>query len=103
MYTLSPTGIFGTGVVVDGNGITIPYSSLESYSSDTSGDVREFFYSVLEKVTDVLVTLPATGTGRRWEKVRVTRSSSILGDEVLRKTYNVSCDLNIGELNVVDE
>ena len=99
-YTTNPTGVFGTGITVNGTGITIPYSALESYSSSTSGDVREFVYSFLEKVADTVLALPSTG---RWEKVTVTRGTSVVNDETLRKTYNVAIDLNIQSLDVVDE
>ena len=99
-YTTNPTGVFGTGITVNGTGITIPYSALESYSSSTSGDVREFIYSVLEKVTDAVLAVPATG---RWSKVTVNRGTSVVSDETLRKTYTISVDLNIQSLDVVDE
>ena len=96
----NPTGVFGTGITVNGTGITIPYSALESYSSSTSGDVREFIYSVLEKVADTVLAVPATG---RWGKVSVVRSTSVVNDETLRKSYTIGVDLNIQSLDVVDE
>lgn len=99
-YTTNPTGVFGTGITVGASSITIPYSALESYNSSTSGDVREFIYSFLEKVADTVLALPATG---RWGKVTVTRGTSVVNDETLRKTYNVAIDLNIQSLDVVDE
>lgn len=102
-YTTNPTGIFGTGVYATVSGIVIPYSALESYSVSTSGDVRELTYSFLEKMADVVTTLPTTGTNSRWNKLNVTRGVSVVNDEVLRKTYNVSIDLNIQSLDVVDE
>jgi hypothetical protein len=99
-YTTNPTGVFGTGITVGASSITIPYSALESYNSSTSGDVREFVYSFLEKVADTVLALPATG---RWGKVSVSRGTSVVNDETLRKTYNVAIDLNIQSLDVVDE
>lgn len=102
-YTVNPTGVFGTGITVNGAGITIPYSALESYSSATSGDVRELVYSFLEKLADVVVNLPTTGTNARWGKVSVSRGVSVINDETLRKTYSVGIDLNIQSLDVVDE
>jgi hypothetical protein len=99
-YTTNPTGVFGTGITVGASSITIPYSALESYNSSTSGDVREFVYSFLEKLADTVLELPATG---RWSKVTVGRSVSVVNDETLRKTYNIICDLNIQSLDVVDE
>ena len=102
-YTESPTGVFGTGITVNGTGITIPYSALESYSSSTSGDVREFLYSVLEKTADVVLGLPTTGVNARWGKLTVNRSMTVLNDETLRKTYTIGVDLNIQNLDVVDE
>ena len=102
-YTESPTGVFGTGITVNGTGITIPYSALESYSSSTSGDVREFLYSVLEKTADVVLGLATTGVNARWSKLTVNRSMTVLNDETLRKTYTIGVDLNIQNLDVVDE
>jgi len=102
-YTESPTGVFGTGITVNGTGITIPYSALESYTSSTSGDVREFIYSVLEKVADTVLALPTTGVNARWSKLSVNRSTNVINDETLRKTYTVGIDLNIQNLDVVDE
>lgn len=102
-YTENPTGVFGTGVSTNGTGITIPYSALESYSSSTSGDVREFLYSVLEKTADAYLSLPTTGVNGRWAKLTVNRSTSVISDETLRKTYTIGVDLNIQNLDVVDE
>lgn len=102
-YTTNPTGVFGTGITVNGTGITLPYSALESYSASTSGDVRELIYSFLEKVADLYVALPVTGVNGRWDKVTVNRSTNVITDETLRKTYNVAVDLNIQSLDVVDE
>lgn len=102
-YTENPTGVFGTGVSTNGTGITIPYSALESYSSATSGDVRELIYSFLEKVSDVVLALPTTGVNGRWSKVTVSRGTTVISDETLRKTYTIGVDLNIQSLDVVDE
>jgi len=102
-YTTNPTGVFGTGVYATVSGIVIPYSALESYTVSTSGDVRELTYSFLEKLADVVVNLPTTGTNAKWGKLNVTRGVSVVSDEVLRKTYNVAVDLNIQNLDVVDE
>jgi len=102
-YTTSPTGVFGTGITVGASGITIPYSALESYNSSTSGDVREFVYSFLEKLADTVLDLPTTGSSAKWSKVTVNRSVGVVNDETLRKTYTVVCDLNIQSLDVVDE
>jgi hypothetical protein len=103
MYTLNPTGLFGTEVTTDSTGITIPYSALESYDVASSGDVRQFLYSVLEKTADLLVNLPATGVDGRWTKVSVTRNLNAVSADVLRKTYTFGIDLSIGNLDVVSE
>lgn len=103
MHTLNPTGLFGAGVTADSTGITIPYSALESYDVASSGDVRQFLYSVLEKTADLLVSLPATGVNGRWTKVSVTRNLNAVSADVLRKTYTFGIDLSIGSLDVVSE
>ena len=103
-FNTSPTGIFGTGIVVNGTGITIPYSTLESYNSSTSGDVRELIYSFLEKVSDVIGSLPTTGTGNtKPNKMTVLKSTNVINEDTLRKTFSVGIDLNIQSLDVVDE
>lgn len=103
MYTLSPTGLFGTGITTDNTGITIPYSALESYKVSSSGDVRQLLYSIIEKTADLLVGLPATGVNGRWGKITVGRNLTAISPDVLRKTYTVGFDLNIASLDVVNE
>ena len=104
-FNANPTGYFGTGITVNSTGITIPYSTLESYKVGTSGDVRELVYSFLEKVSDVYVNLasPTTGvTPSRSPALNVSRTTTVVDNETLRKTYTVSIDLNIGTLDVLD-
>lgn len=84
----------------DGTGVTIPYTDLESYKQATSGDVREFGYSVLERMADQYLSLSAPNKS---SKFVVARTASIVNDTTIRKVYTVTVDLNIGDLDVVSE
>lgn len=102
-FNTSPTGIF-PGATLSSTGITIPFADLESYKVSTSGDVRELIYSFLEKVSDVVNALPATGVGNsKPTKVSVLKSTNVLNEDTLRKTFSIGIDLNIQSLDVVDE
>lgn len=102
-FNTNPTGIF-PGATLSGSGITIPFTDLESYKVSTSGDVRELIYSFLERVSDVMSALPTTGTGNtRPSKVSVVKSTNVINEDTLRKTFSIGIDLNIQSLDVVDE
>lgn len=101
-FNTNPTGIF-PNATLNGTGITIPFADLESYKTATSGDVRELVYSFLEKVSDVVGSLPVTGAVSRPNKMSVTKSVNVINEDTLRKTYTIGIDLNIQSLDVVDE
>lgn len=103
-FNPAPTGYFPSIDLATGiggvSGVFIPYSDLESFKSNTTGDVREFVYSFVEKLSDVWLNLAA---GDRSQKMVITRTSSIIDDNTLRKTYTVRLDLNLGTMDVTDE
>lgn len=102
-FNTNPTGIF-PGATLTNSGITIPYADLESYGVSTSGDVRELIYSFLERVSDVVSSLPATGLGNsKPNKITVVKSTNVINEDTLRKTFSIGIDLNIQSLDVVDE
>ena len=72
------------------SGIFIPFSSLESYSIATSGDIRELTYSVLDKVTDGIANLGSDAP----TKMSISRSTSSAGNGKAQKIYTVTFDLN---------
>lgn len=72
------------------SGIFIPFSSLESYSVSTSGDIRELTYSILDKVTDGLVSLGNDAP----TKMSIARTTSSAGNGKAQKIYTVTFDLN---------
>jgi len=88
------TGIGGT------SGVFIPYGDFESFSSSTTGDVREFVYSFVEKLADTWLALP---TADRSSKMVISRSATVVDDNTLRKTYTIRMDLNVGTMDVADE
>lgn len=103
-FNPAPTGYFPNIDLATGiggvSGVFIPYSDLESFNSSTTGDVREFVYSVVEKLSDVWLNLV---TADRSQKMVITRTSSVLDDNTLRKTYTVRLDLNLGTMDVTNE
>ena len=113
----SPTGWMGgahaggsgTKIVADtviGTGILFGNSTMESYNSSGNNDFREFLYSVLERTNDVYTALPTTGANGVFlkpSKMTISKSIGVVTDEVLRKTYTLSFELNIGTLDVVSE
>lgn len=88
------TGIGGT------SGVFIPYSDFESFSTSTTGDVREFVYSFIEKLADTWLALP---TADRSNKMVIARSATVVDDNTLRKTYTIRMDLNVGTMDVANE
>ena len=96
--------IVATGTV--GTGILFGNATMESYNSSGNNDFREFLYSVLERTNDVYTALPTTGANNIYikpAKMTISKSIGVVSDEVLRKTYTLSFELNIGTLDVVSE
>ena len=96
--------IVATGTV--GTGILFGNETMESYNSSGNNDFREFLYSVLERSNDVYTALPTTGVSGVYikpAKMTISKSIGVVSDEVLRKTYTLSFELNIGTLDVVSE
>jgi hypothetical protein len=103
-FNISPTGYFpnfiGNAEVGGLTGVFIPYSDLESVDASTSGDIRQLVYSFLEAVSDEYLSLP-TGSGSN--QLTITRSSTVPFDNVIRKVYSTTVNLEFGNLIVVDE
>ena len=99
----------GTKVISDvtcGTGLLFGNATMESYNSSNNNDFREFLYSVLERTNDVYTALPTTGASGIYikpAKMTISKSIGVVSDEVLRKTYTLSFELNIGTLDVVNE
>ena len=103
-FNISPTGYF-PNIVTNAEvgaftGVFIPYDDLESFNAATSGDVRQLVYSFMEAVYDEYLGLP-TGSGSN--QLQITRSSSVPSDNILRKIYYTTVNLEFGELSVADE
>jgi hypothetical protein len=100
-YFLPVTTVF-TGAACSGLGISVPFGSLDSYKAATSGDFREFVYSVVEaaynRVVDVNAELTAGDSGVM-QNFTITRSvdtSNVLGDTpTITKSYTVTSVLNV--------
>lgn len=103
-FNVSPTGYFpnivGNAEVAGFTGVFIPYDDLESVNASTSGDIRQLVYSFLEAVADEYLALP-TGSGSN--QLTITRSSTVPSDNVVRKVYSTTVNLEFGDLVVADE
>lgn len=103
-----PTGYFPsinvTGVIAGVTGVFIPYADLESFNytvaTANSGDIRQLVYSLIEPVADTYLAL---ATADRPSQMTVARSASIPADNVVRKVYSITMNLNFGDLTVVPE
>ncbi len=85
--------VAGNAITVSsGSGIFIPFSVLDSYKGSISGDVRELFYSVIEKCH---AGLTQVGINSASYKVNTGRTTSILGETSARRSYNINVDLNM--------
>ena len=103
-FNVSPTGYFPNIItnaeVSSFTGVFIPYDDLESVNAANSGDIRQLVYSFLEAVADEYLSLP-TGSGSN--QLQITRSSTVPSDNVVRKVYSTTVNLEFGALEVVDE
>ena len=103
-----PTGYFPninvTGVISGVTGVFIPYADLESFNytvaTANSGDIRQLVYSLIEPVADTYLALASAD---RPSQMTVARSASIPADNVVRKVYSITMNLNFGDLTVVPE
>lgn len=105
-FNPSPTGYFpgilnlASGNAVNTSGVFIPYVDLESYNASTSGDIRQLIYSFNEAVTDAYLAL---ATADRPAQLTLSRVQSVPSDNVVRKTYTITANLEFGDLVVVAE
>lgn len=101
--TSSQTTTGGGGTAVGGSGIFIPFSALQSYTVETSGDFREFVYSVIDasydRISSINTALQAGGSGtlsnlamsRSVDATNLTNTTpSVLKSYVVTSTLNVS-------------
>lgn len=92
---MSPARFFPNVQITDpaggtNSGIFIPFSNLESYKVTTSGDIREFAYSVLDKVASGIAVLT---TSNRPTKFNISKNVSA-SETSAQKTFIVSFNLN---------
>jgi hypothetical protein len=105
-FNPNPTGYFsgilniGSGESVSTSGVFIPHSSLESYNASTSGDIRQLMYSMIESYADKYASLAVAD---RPSQLTVSRASSVPTDNVVRKTYTFTVNLDFGNLSVTEE
>lgn len=96
----------GGGSAVGGSGVFIPFSALSSYKIATSGDFREFVYSVVDaafdRVTDVNTDLVANGSGVLANLVmnRSVDASNLTNTlPSVAKNYTINSTLNVTGVN----
>lgn len=104
-----PTGYFPninyTGVIGNETGVFIPYSDLESFdytvATAESGDIRQLVYSFVEAVADRYLNVLTTAD--RPSQLTVTRSSTVPSDNVIRKVYGFTINVELGDTEVIPE
>jgi maltose-binding protein MalE len=98
-FNPSPTGYF-PGLTTSSSGVFIPYTALESYKVNTSGDVRQLAYSFLDAFTNKYNSLL---TADKTDKIAITSSWTAQSETVLRKVYNYSFNLAFSGISVQSE
>lgn len=105
-FNPSPTGYFpsitilASGDASPNSGVFIGFSDLDTYSVSTTGDVRELIYSFVEAVSDTYLNL---ATADKPTQVSITRTASVPSDNVIRKTYSITVNLQVENVSVVSE
>lgn len=104
-FNPAPSGYFpniNVGEVVSGTtGVFIPWSDLESYTSSTSGDIRQLVYGFNQAVYEAYAALPASG---RPTQMSISRGQAFPSDNVVRRTFTTVINASFsGDLVVVYE
>lgn len=105
-FNPSPTGYFpsisilASGDASPNSGVFIGFSDLDTYNISTTGDVRELIYSFVEKVSDSYLAL---ATADKPTQLSITRTSSVPSDEIIRKTYSITVNLQVAGVTMVSE
>lgn len=107
-FNPSPTGYFPninvTGVIAGVTGVFIPYVDLESFNytvaTASSGDIRQLIYSFNEAVADTYLDLASAD---RPTQISISRSATVPNDNIVRKVYTITANLDFGDLSVTSE
>jgi hypothetical protein len=105
-FNPSPTGYFpsweilSSGDTATSSGVFISFSDFDTYDSATTGDVRQLLYSFVEAYTDEHLSLV---TADRPTQVTITRTQSVPSEDVIRKTYSITINLEVAGVTVADE
>ena len=89
-----------SGDSVTQSGVFIALTDLETYNSETTGDVRQLLYSFVEAYTDEHLSLAIAD---RPSQVTITRTQSVPEEDVIRKTYSITINLEIAGVTVAAE
>lgn len=86
--------------VVTSTSLNIPFSDLDSIANSAEAtDIREVVYSILNKVADVYIPLV---TADKTNTMSISRSTSMVDSDTIRKTFTVSMLLDANNITVVD-
>lgn len=105
-FNPSPTGYFpsweilSSGDTATSSGVFISFSDFDTYDTATTGDVRQLLYSFVEAYTDEHLSLV---TADRPTQVTITRTQSVPEEDVIRKTYSITINLEVAGVTVADE
>lgn len=98
-FNSSPTGYF-PNIITSSSGVFIPYSDLESYKVNTSGDIRQLTYSFVDAVASEYTSLPGTGLS---SNMTVNRLYTIQSPSVITKVYTLSFNLSFSGVSVTPD
>ena len=97
MSNIRPANVF-SGYLSDGTNITIPIASIPGLTAaeghPTTGDTRELFRLIIEKIFTTIQALPAVD---RPEFMVITRGSLVgLDSTTVRRSYQITFDEAVG-------
>jgi hypothetical protein len=97
MAAIQPTDIF-SGYTADGNGLTIPFSSIPGLTAAeahaATGDAREVLRLILEKYFVAIEAMPAN---EKPAFMSISRGSLVgLTSSTVRRSYSISFDESVG-------
>lgn len=96
VFNPSPTGYFpniNVAEVVSGvTGVFIPWGDLIRFDTNSSGDIRQLFYGINEKMYQQYSDVLSTGSGLS-ESINIQRTSSFSTNTIVRRKYTHTFDL----------
>ena len=98
----SALATYFTGATAAANGaLTLPGGTVEGVTDATNGaDIRQVLYGIIESFTDKYLADIALDPLNKSDNLTVTRTASVPNDNILRKTYTITFNLDLPDLSV---